>query len=118
MATRLFCCTDVASSSRQGDSDAFCLAVHVHRFANRFMRLPPSVWTAATLLAAFFSASSAEAVSYNVNLLSNPGAEAGAASDTGAPVAIPGWPEVNGPVTVVSYGAPGLFPTADQGPIG
>src|SRR4051812_23053453 len=80
------------------------------------MRLRPSVWTAATLVAALFSAATAEAVPYNVNLLSNPGAEAGAASDTGDPVAIPGWPEVNGPVTVLPYGAPGGFPTADQGP--
>jgi hypothetical protein len=63
-----------------------------------------------------FLATRALAVPYGVNLLVNGNAESGPAS-TGGPVAnIPGW-TVTGGATVVTYGAPGGFPSSgDVGP--
>ena len=63
-----------------------------------------------------FFATRALAAPYGVNLLVNGNAESGPAS-TGGPVAsIPGW-TVTGGATVVTYGAPGGFPTSsDPGP--
>lgn len=66
--------------------------------------------------AVFIFATRALAAPYGVNLLVNGNAESGPAS-TGGPVAsIPGW-TVTGGATVVTYGAPGGFPTSsDPGP--
>ena len=59
---------------------------------------------------------SAQAASYGVNLIDNPGAEAGMASQTGNPVTVPGWTNIGG-ATVVPYGSPGGFPSvSDPGP--
>lgn len=54
-------------------------------------------------------------VIYGVNLLANGGAEEGAASVLAAAVRVPDWRITNG-FTVVPYGAPQGYPTANEAP--
>ena len=51
------------------------------------------------------------------NLLANPGAEAGAGSDDGSLVPLPGW-AVEGSLTAVKYGASNFLTTEDGARLG
>lgn len=52
---------------------------------------------------------------FDTNLIANPGAQGGPSSGSGAvPVPIPGW-QVNGDLTVASYGQPGLPSASSPG---
>ena len=69
----------------------------------------------AIMLVAAVPVDAATATPYNSNLIKNPGAEQGGASNDGnSGISIPGW-EPFGNFTVVAYGSPGGFPTRAEG---
>src|SRR3954453_12007673 len=74
----------------------------------RTMRSPFVAAVAALLIAAPAAGAAVPAG----NLLANPGAEAGAGTDDGSGVAIPGW-AVEGNLTAVKYGASNFITTED-----
>jgi hypothetical protein len=75
-----------------------------------------SLWCCACFVAALCGfAKNVDAQAWGINVLANSGGELGPASASGqTSVAVPNW-NTAGSLTVVSYGAPGVFPATTDG---